>query len=84
METHQLRYFLAVAQAGSFTQAARQCNVSQPSLSIQIAKLEEELGGPLFERIRKGGRLTARGETACLGHGEKIAELVGFHKPSRK
>ncbi len=63
METHQLRYFLAVAQAGSFTQAARQCNVSQPSLSIQIAKLEEELGGPLFERIRKGGRLTARGET---------------------
>lgn len=63
METHQLRYFLAVAQAGSFTQAARQCNVSQPSLSIQIAKLEEELGGPLFERMRKGGRLTARGET---------------------
>ncbi len=63
METHQLRYFLAVAQAGSFTQAARQCNVSQPSLSIQIAKLEDELGGPLFERTRKGGRLTARGET---------------------
>lgn len=63
METHQLRYFLAVAQTGSFTQAARQCNVSQPSLSIQIAKLEEELGGPLFERTRKGGRLTARGET---------------------
>jgi DNA-binding transcriptional LysR family regulator len=63
LETHQLRYFLAVAQAGSFTQAARQCNVSQPSLSIQIAKLENELGGPLFERTRKGGRLTARGET---------------------
>lgn len=63
METHQLRYFLAVAQTGSFTQAARQCNVSQPSLSIQIAKLEGELGGPLFERTRKGGRLTARGET---------------------
>src|SRR5579883_1281884 len=63
METHQLRYFLAVAHTGSFTQAARQCNVSQPSLSIQIAKLEEELGGPLFERMRKGGRLTARGET---------------------
>lgn len=63
METHQLRYFLAVSLTGSFTQAARQCNVSQPSLSIQIAKLEGELGGPLFERIRKGGRLTARGET---------------------
>ena len=63
METHQLRYFLAVAQTGSFTQAARQSNVSQPSLSIQIAKLEDELGGPLFERTRKGGRLTARGAT---------------------
>ena len=62
METHQLRYFLAVAQTGRFTQAARQCNVSQPSLSIQIAKLEDELGGLLFERTRKGGRLTARGE----------------------
>ena len=63
METHQLRYFLAVALTGSFTQAARQSNVSQPSLSIQIAKLEDELGGPLFERNRRGGRLTARGET---------------------
>lgn len=62
METHQLRYFLAVAQAGRFTQAAKACNVSQPSLSIQIAKLEEELGGALFERTRKGGKLTARGE----------------------
>jgi len=36
--------------------------VSQPSLSVQIAKLEEELGGSLFERSRKGARLTARGE----------------------
>ncbi|MGH7740010.1 MAG: LysR family transcriptional regulator, partial [bacterium] len=63
METHQLRYFLAVAQTGRFTVAARICNVSQPSLSVQVAKLEDELGGPLFERTRKGGRLTARGET---------------------
>ncbi len=63
METHQLRYFLAVSQTGRFTQAAKQCNVSQPSLSIQIAKLEDELGGTLFDRTRKGGRLTARGET---------------------
>jgi DNA-binding transcriptional LysR family regulator len=63
METHQLHYFLAVAQTGRFTAAARQLNVSQPSLSIQIKKLEEELGGSLFERTRKGARLTARGET---------------------
>jgi DNA-binding transcriptional LysR family regulator len=63
METHQLRYFLAVAQTGRFTAAAKACNVSQPSLSIQIAKLEDEMGGPLFERTRRGGNLTARGET---------------------
>ena len=62
METHQIRYFLAVSQTGRFTQAAKQCNVSQPSLSIQIAKLESELGGPLFERTKKGIKLTARGE----------------------
>lgn len=80
METHQLRYFLAVAQTGRFTQAARQCNVSQPSLSIQIAKLEDELGGPLFERTHKGGKLTARGETflprakAILGEMESARE----------
>src|SRR5271156_349953 len=63
METHQLRYFLAVTQTGRFTSAAKQCNVSQPSLSLQIAKLEQELGGPLFDRNRKGVKLTARGET---------------------
>ncbi|HET9870011.1 MAG TPA: LysR family transcriptional regulator [bacterium] len=62
METHQLRYFLAVSQTGRFTAAAQACHVSQPSLSIQVAKLEGELGGALFERGRKGARLTARGE----------------------
>jgi len=62
MELQQLRYFLAVAQTGSFTVAARTCHVSQPSLSAQIAKLEAELGGPLLERGRNGARLTQRGE----------------------
>jgi LysR family hydrogen peroxide-inducible transcriptional activator len=62
MELHQLRYFLAICQAGSFTGAAKASHVSQPSLSSQLAKLEAELGGPLFERGRKGARLTDRGE----------------------
>ena len=61
MELHQLRYFLAIAEAGSFTAAAKACHVAQPSLSIQLAKLEHELGGPLLERGRKGARLTERG-----------------------
>jgi len=62
MELHQLRYFLAIAQQRSFTAAAQVCHVSQPSLSSQVAKLEGELGGPLFERSRQGARLTPRGE----------------------
>lgn len=62
MEMHQLRYFLSVARIGSFTGAAEDCHVSQPSLSAQIAKLEQELGGPLFERGRHGARITERGE----------------------
>lgn len=62
MELQQLRYFLAVAQTGSFTVAAKTCYVSQPSLSAQIAKLEYELGGPLIERNRQGARLTKSGE----------------------
>lgn len=61
MEIHQLRYFLAIAETGSFTAAASRCHVAQPSLSTQVAKLESELGGPLFERGRKGAKLTSRG-----------------------
>jgi LysR family transcriptional regulator, hydrogen peroxide-inducible genes activator len=50
MEMHQLRYFRAVAEHRSFTQAARREHVSQPSLSHQIMKLEDELGAKLFNR----------------------------------
>lgn len=58
MEMHQLRYFVSVVKTGSFSKAAAACNVSQPSLSQQILKLEEELGEPLFERQSRGVALT--------------------------
>lgn len=61
MEMHQLRYFAKVAELGNVTRAAEACHVSQPSLSQQIAKLEQELGQPLFERLGRGVRLTEAG-----------------------
>ena len=62
MEMHQLRYVVAVARSGNFSRAAEQCHVSQPSLSQQVQKLEHELGERLFDRMKKGAKLTAHGE----------------------
>lgn len=76
MEIHQLRYFLAVAAARNFSRAAERCHVSQPSLSQQIIKLEEELGERLFERGAREVRTTAAGEL-FRPHAERaLAELV--------
>lgn len=61
MEMHQIRYFLAVCEKGTFTRAAQAVYVSQPSMTQAIKKLEEELGGELFVRDRGGCRLTALG-----------------------
>ena len=63
MELHQLRYFCAVADTGSFSRAAEQSHVSQPSLSQQILKLESELGARLFDRLGRSVRLTDLGKT---------------------
>jgi LysR family transcriptional regulator, hydrogen peroxide-inducible genes activator len=63
MELHQLRYFCAVAETSSFSRAAEQSHVSQPSLSQQIMKLEDELGARLFDRLGRSVRLTEMGKT---------------------
>src|SRR5271168_4025763 len=62
MELHQLRYFCAVAETGSFSRAAEQSHISQPSLSQQILKLEDELGARLFDRLGRSVRLTDLGK----------------------
>jgi len=61
MEMHQLRYFVAVAQTGSFSRAAERCHVSQPSLSQQIQKLERGLKQQLLERLGRRVVLTDAG-----------------------
>lgn len=61
MERYLLRYFLAVIDAGNFSKAAEQCNVSQPTLSAGIAKLEKSLGKPLFVRSNRRVELTQSG-----------------------
>lgn len=62
MEMNQIRYFLAVCEHRNFTHAARASNVSQPSLTAAIKKLERELGDALFIRDRAGCRLTSLGK----------------------
>jgi DNA-binding transcriptional LysR family regulator len=62
MNLAQLASFLAVAEEGSFTRAARALTISQPSLSQRVRTLEDELGGPLIERLPSGVRLTAAGK----------------------
>ncbi len=62
MELRDLRSFVAVAQHRNFSRAAGALHVSQPALSEQIRKLEDELGAPLFERTSRGARLTDAGE----------------------
>jgi LysR family hydrogen peroxide-inducible transcriptional activator len=61
MEFHQLRYFCAVARTGSFTRAAAEEGLAQPSLSQQIVKLEQTMGAKLFDRLGRGVQLTESG-----------------------
>ncbi len=61
MEFHQLRYVCAIADTGNFSRAAERCQITQPSLSQQVLKLEEELGTKLFDRLGRSIRLTEAG-----------------------
>lgn len=75
MELHQLRYVCAIAETGSFSRAAEQCRVAQPSLSQQVLKLEDDLGAKLFDRLGRSIRLTEAGR-AFLPHARSVLHQV--------
>jgi DNA-binding transcriptional LysR family regulator len=64
MHAAVLRYFVAVARAGSIRKASEELHVASSAVSRQIQKIEDELGTPLFERLPSGLRLTRAGEIA--------------------
>jgi len=76
MNLRQIEYAIAVAEEASFTRAARRCHTVQSALSHQIAKLEEELDAPLFERTSRSVRLTPAGE-AFLTAARRAVEATG-------
>lgn len=71
IDRYLLRYFLAVIDQGNFSKAALSCNVSQPTLSAGIAKLETLLGRPLFIRTNRRVELTAAA-VHLAGHARRI------------
>jgi LysR family hydrogen peroxide-inducible transcriptional activator len=82
MEIHQLRYFVAVAETGSFTRAAEREGVTQPTLSEQILRLEDPekgIGKRLFDRLGRKVVLTDAGQV-LLGHAQAILAAVGEAK----
>lgn len=83
MEMHQVRYFLAVARTLNFTRAAEESNVTQPSLTRAIQKLEEEFGGLLFRRERALTHLTDLGRM-LLPHLERAYESAQAAKSLAK
>ena len=73
MTITQLKYTLAVAEYGNFTTASEKCFVTQPTLSMQVQKLEEELGVTIFNRSTKPLQVTDVGEKV-LFQARKIVE----------
>ena len=78
MEIHQLEYFMAIVDTGSFSRAAEYCNVAQPSLSQQIKKLESEMGHLLFDRLGRSVVLTDAGKMLIPKARKILEEIQGI------
>ena len=80
----QLQYFVAVAELRGFRRAAEACHVSQPSLSAQVARLEQALGVQLFERDARGVRLTAAGEAVLVRAHQVLVAAADVNEAARQ
>lgn len=80
IDRYHLRYFLSVVDTGNFSRAAAACNVSQPTLSVGIARLEAALGRTVFERTNRRVALTEAG-AGLLAHARAIE--AGFAAAER-
>jgi DNA-binding transcriptional LysR family regulator len=76
ISTRQLRYFVEIADSGSFSAAAERLFVAQSALSRQIKELENQLQAPLFERTARQPRLTAAGEAFYPRARNLLSELL--------
>lgn len=79
MTLRELEYLIALADHRHFGRAAEACHVSQPTLSTQIKKFEDELGAPLIERAARSMMLTPFGQDA-VARARRILEEVGQMK----
>lgn len=70
----QLRSFMMIAEHGSYTKAAEKLFRTQPAISLQMKRLEEQLGAPLFARVGRESRLTEAGRM-LIGYARRIIEL---------
>lgn len=75
MNIRDIKYFIAIAETGHFGKAANRCFISQPTLSGQIKKLEDELGVVLFERTNRSVTITSIGKQ-ILTHANLLLEQV--------
>jgi DNA-binding transcriptional LysR family regulator len=83
IDRYLLRYFLNVIDQGNFSKAAAACNVSQPTLSVGIAKLEREIGRALFHRTNRRVELTEAGVRLAI-HARRIeAEFALAEREAR-
>lgn len=77
MDIRQLRYFVGVVEAGSFTRAAEQLNVAQSALSLHVRQMEERFGVTLLTRERTGVRVTEKG-ARLLQHAQIILRQMAL------